>query len=169
MHAEKVRLAHERSRASRCLALDDVSIGEIVVVGERDTPPHREVSFVVREVRAGERQVAEAAVRLVEHWGRPGLVIFAEEGRAPLFETWRESGREDGRPYMLLVHGEESAQSVYDAMGTLDWQLVQALAARLGQALQDHASDLAEWRSLAQRLLTSLHEQPARLRYAESS
>ncbi len=93
-------------------------------------------------------------------------MIFADDGRAPLFETWRESGREDGRPYMLLVHGEESAQRVYDAMGTLDWQLVQALAVRLGQALQDHAGDLSPaWRSLAQRLLTSLHEQPARLRY----
>src|SRR5690606_10234533 len=99
-------------------------------------PPHREVSFVVREVRAGKRRVAEAAVRLVEHWGRPGLVIFAEDGRAPFFETWRESGQEEGRPYMLLVHGEESALRVYDAMGTFDWQLVQALVVRLGQALQ---------------------------------
>ena len=166
VHAEKVRLAYEVKSRVALPGLGDVAIGEIAVVGERDTPPHREVSFVVSEVQAGERKVAQAAVRLVEHWGRPGLVIFADEGRASLFETWRESGREDGRPYMLLVHGEESAQRVYDAMGTFDWQLVQALTVRLGQALQDHAGDLSPaWRSMAQRLLTSLHEQPARLRY----
>ncbi len=72
VHAEKVRLAHEMKSRVALPGLDDVAIGEVAVVGERDTPPHREVSFVVREVRAGERQVAEAAVRLVEHWGRPG-------------------------------------------------------------------------------------------------
>jgi hypothetical protein len=166
VHAEKLRLAHEATSRVALPGLDDVAIGEVAVVGERDTPPHREVSFVVRDVRAGERQVPHAAVRLVEHWGRPGLVIFSDPGRAPLFETWHEGGREDGRPYMLLVHGEESAQRVYDAMGTLDWQLVQALSVRLGQALQDHAGNMSPvWRSLAQRLLTSLHEQPARLRY----
>jgi predicted nucleic acid-binding Zn-ribbon protein len=166
VHAERVRLAHEARSRVALPGLDDIAIGEVAVVGERDTPPHREVSFVVRQVQAGERRVAEASLRLAEHWGRPGLVIFADEGGASLFETWRESGREDGRPYMLLVHGEESAQAVYDAMGTLDWQLAQALAVRLGQALQDHAGDLSRaWRAIAQRLLTSLHEHPARLRY----
>jgi hypothetical protein len=166
VHSEKVRLTQDLKSRIALPGLDDVEIGEVEVVGERDAPPHREVSFVVREVRAGERWTAEAAVRLVEHWGRPGLAIFTVDGRAPLFETWRESGREDGQPYMLLVHGEESAQRVYDSMGTFDWQLVQALAVRLGQALQDHANELSPaWRSLAQRLLTSLQEQPARLRY----
>ncbi len=166
VHAEKVRLAQEVKSQVAFPGLDNVTIGELTVESIRDTPPHRELSFVVHQVRAGERQVAGASLRLVEHWGRPGLVVFSEDGRAPLFDTWRENGREDGRPYMLLVHGEESAQAVYDAMGTLDWQLTQALVVRLGQALQDHACDLSPaWRSIAQRLLTSLHEHPARLRY----
>ncbi len=117
MHAERVRLEDELKSRVALPGLDDVTIGEVVVGGERDSPPHRELSFIVRGTRAGARHVAEAAVRLVEHWGRPGLVIFADDSRTALFETWRESGREDGRPYMLLVHGEESAQRVYDSDG----------------------------------------------------
>src|SRR5690606_32267861 len=136
-------------------------------IGERDTPPHREITFHVRNVHAGERQIADATVRLVEHWGRPGLAIFANPGSTTLFEAWRESGREDGNPYMLLVHGEESTQAVYDAMGPVDWQLAQLLVLQLGQVLQRHADHISPtWKSLVQRLLASLYEQPARLRYA---
>ena len=166
VHAEKARLTHAGNCRIGPSTLHDITIGEVLVVGERDTPPHREVSFVVRTVRAGERQIEQATVRLVEHWGRPGLAVFAEDGRPTLFETWRESGREDGRAYMLLVHGEESAASVYDTMGTLDWELAQSLVARLELALLDHIADLSsDWQALAQRLMASLREQRARLRY----
>ena len=166
VHSEKIRLAHEAESRISLPGLADITIGEVSLVGVRDTPPHREVSFIVRQVQAGERRVAEASVRLVEHWGRPGLAIFADDGAVPLFKAWQESDREDGRPFMLLVHGEESAQRVFDAMGTIDWHLMQALALRLGQVLQDQAADQSPtWQSLAQRLLTSLYEQPAKLRY----
>lgn len=166
LHGENVRLTHDLKARGTAPGFDDISIGEVIVIGARDTPPHRELSLRFKDIRAGDREVAGAAIRLVEHWGRPGLAIFTDEGRTPVLDTWRESGREDGKPYMLLVHGEESALRVYEAMGALDWQLVRALASRIGLAIQENADDLSTaWRSLAQRLLTSLNEQPARLRY----
>jgi len=165
-HHERMQLLKDRNERIALRDMDDIAIGDVAVVGERDTPPHREVSFLVRDVRAGQRRIAEANVRLVEHWGRPGLAVFVVDGQCPLFEAWQESGREDGRPYMLLVHGEESAQRACDAMGTLDWQLVQALAVRLRQALLvPDAVVQPGWGALAQRLLASLQEQPARLRH----
>ncbi len=168
VHAQKLRLEREAKALILSPGLDDVSIGEVRVINERDTPPHREVSFLVREVRAGSRQIAEATVRLVEHWGRPGLAVFADDGASTVFESWRECGREDGRPYMLLVHGEEPTQRVLDAMGTFDWQLIQALAARIRQALDAPGAEVSPaWRSLAQRLFASLQEQPARLRHEQ--
>ncbi len=168
VHEEKVRLEREAKARILLPGLDGVSIGEVRVVGERDTPPHREVSFAVRDVRAGSRHISEATVRLVEHWGRPGLAVFADESGSSLFEAWRECGREDGRPYMLLVHGEEPTQQLLDTMGTFDWQLIQALAARFRQSFDAPETDVSPvWRSLAQRLLTSLQEQPARLRHED--
>lgn len=166
LHARNLQLAHGARSQIALPGFDDVAIGEARVIGERASSPHRELSFIVRDVRVGNRTIPAASVRLVEHWGRPGLVIFADEGRPALLESWRESGREGEQPYMLLVHGEESAQRVYDAMGSLDWQLIQALATRLDQALQSQAGDLSPgWHALAQRLVMSLQELPARLRY----
>ena len=161
VHAEKLRLAAAAKGRIGLPGIEDVVIGDVAVAAERDVHPHREVSFVVRDVQAGARRVAEATVRLVEHWGRPGLAIFRDEGAPALLDAWRESGREDGRPYLLLVHGEESAQRTFEAMGTLDWQLTQALALRLRQAV----SGMPAWRALAARLAASLGEQPARLRH----
>src|SRR5690606_22869345 len=131
VHAEKLRLAQEARSRPATSQFGDVSIGEVVLLGERDTPPHREVSFVIRDVRREGQEIAEAAVRLVEHWGRPGLVIFKEEGRPPVLDSWTESGREDDRPFMLLIHGDEATQAAYDAMTTPDWHLMRALIARI--------------------------------------
>jgi hypothetical protein len=168
VHQQKLTLEHDANARIPLPGMGGLSIGAVEAVGERDTPPHREVSFIMRDLRAGSRHVAQASVRLVEHWGRPGLVVFAADSGATLFEAWHESGREDGRPYMLFVHGEEATQRMLDAMGTFDWQLIQALAVRVHQALERPGMDVSPvWRSLAQRLLTSLQETPARLRHED--
>ena len=166
LHADNLRLSRTMESLVVAPGFEDVAIGELRVIGERDTPPHREVSFVLRDVSVGSRTTAEARVRLVEHWGRPGLAIFADDGAPPLVASWVESGREDGRPYMLLVHGEEATQRLLDRMGTHDWQTLQAVVLRIQQAAFGSRSDLAPvWRSVAQRLLQSLQEHPARLRF----
>ncbi|MGE0310854.1 MAG: hypothetical protein AB7P21_04435 [Lautropia sp.] len=166
IHDEKSKLLRTLSARPEFPEFDVVTIGSLEVVGKRDTPPHRELSFSLRDVRVGQHEIAEVQVRLVEHWGRPGMAIFSHEGAPAPIKAWQESGREDERPYLLLVHGEASAEAVFDAMCTLDWLVVQALAMRMHQVLAAGDGEFADsWALLSRRLVSSLRQRPPRLRH----
>jgi hypothetical protein len=120
----------------------------------------------VESIRAGSRKINDVAVRLVEHRGRPGIVIFRSDDGTQLLEVWRESGREDGRPYMLLVEGDEFSQGVFHAMGALDWELTRRLVEAIRDVLESSETGASiAWRTLARRLHFWLDELLPRLRY----
>ena len=144
----------------------DLRVGEMRPVAERAALPHRELSFALRRATVAGREIPEAALRLVEHLGHPGLVVFASPQGPQLLDAWQESGLEDGRPYALLVPGDRHSQPIFDAMGSTDWLLTQALASQIVQRLQPAQSALAPyWINLARRLREQLQEMPLRLRF----
>jgi len=144
----------------------DLEVGEMRPVAERAALPHRELSFALRQATVAGREIPEAALRLVEHLGHPGLVVFANPQGPQLLDAWQESGREDGRPYALLVPGDRHSQPIFDAMGSTDWLLIQALAGQIVHRLQPAQSALAPyWINLARRLREQLQEMPLRLRF----
>ena len=144
----------------------DLSIDQVQPVTERSTQPHRELTFTLQKVKVGERTLPEARVRLVEHHGHPGLVVFANAQGAPLLTAWRQSGQEDGRPYMLLVPSDAGSAPVFDAMDSTDWLVTLALVSVLERRLTDPVLLLApHWQQLARRLREQLQEMPRRFRY----
>jgi hypothetical protein len=173
LQSELARIAEELTHTDRARKTpihrtrsDATEIAEISVTGERDTPPYREISFVARGVRVGSRTHSDVEIRLVEHRGRPGIAIFGRGDGGQLFEAWRESGREDGCPYMLLVDEEEFAREVLDAMGALDWQLLRHFISAIRDVLNGPDSDASlSWRRLARRLQSWQEESPPRLRH----
>ncbi len=144
----------------------DLSIDQVQPVTERSTHPHRELTFTLQKVKVGERTLPEARVRLVEHHGHPGLVVFANAQGAQLLTAWRQSGQEDGRPYMLLVPSDAGSAPVFDAMDSTDWLVTLALVSVLERRLTDPVLLLApHWQQLARRLREQLQEMPRRFRY----
>jgi hypothetical protein len=145
----------------------DMSAAEVLLVNERADWPHRELTFNLRQVKLGERSIPEATVRLVEHHGHPGLVVFGG-GRSPqLIESWRPSGEEDGQPYLLLIPADANCLPIFNTMGSTDWLVTQALAALLEKRLSDPSVRLAaHWKQLARRLREQLQEMPCRFRFA---
>lgn len=144
----------------------DLSIDQVQPVTERSTHPHRELTFTLQKVKVGERTLSEARVRLVEHHGHPGLVVFANAQGAPLLTAWRQSGQEDGRPYMLLVPSDAGSAPVFEAMDSTDWLVTLALVSVLERRLTDPVLLLApHWQQLARRLREQLQEMPRRFRY----
>jgi len=165
--------------ADRCVALEaevastlsvaglvDISIGEVAAGMERDAPPYREHTFMLRGVKAGSRHVAEATVRLVEHHGHPGLVVFGPAYGPALFECWRETGREGDTPYAMLIPSDANSAPLFDAMESVDWSLLHGLLIRIERHMQLRRSPSAErWRQLARRLREQLLEMPQRYRF----
>ncbi len=144
-----------------------LSIEYVQAITERNATPHRELGFTLHRMTIDGRQIDQATVRLVEHHGHPGLVIFGQAHDPQLLQCWRETGREDGDPYALLVPDDTNSQPLLDAMGTTDWLLINALAAALEKRLDDDTLPVApHWRQVARRLREQLQELPARFRYS---
>lgn len=148
------------------MGLIDVSAAEVLPVTERVAWPHRELTFTLRQVRVAERSIPEATVRLVEHHGHPGLVVFGGAQKPQLIESWRQSGEEDGQPYSLLIPADANSQPIFNAMDSTDWLVTLALAALFEKRLSDPALQLAaHWKQLARRLREQLQEMPCRFRF----
>ena len=143
-----------------------VRFDDIVPVTERGSLPYRELSLSLRGVAIGDESVGECTVRIVEHFGHPGLAIFRDPAKPALIEAWAESGREDDKPYQLLVPVDANCRPMLDALTRQDWSFLLSLTARVEQlAFGDEFRHAAFWRRLAGRLHESLAELPMRFRY----
>jgi hypothetical protein len=134
------------------------------VTQRSDEPPHRHLQLRIAGVSALGSTWPALDLRLVEHLGRPGLVLFADAaGRRPL-SAWQTSGREDEREFMLMVPSDGQGLRLLQPMGSADWELVVGLAARLHRHLQQ-APRSGPWLTVATRLRRQLADLPPRLRY----
>ncbi len=129
----------------------------------RDTPPHRELSFVARSLEAGQRRAGFVDARLVEHQGRPGLVVFADGGTS-VISGWAESGSEQGRGFMLIIPTDRNTVAPLEHFDSSDWLLLLQLIDSLSAALAERQLP-AFWRSTAARLRQQVLELPPLLRF----
>ncbi|MFM1988711.1 MAG: hypothetical protein RJA99_1668 [Pseudomonadota bacterium] len=128
--------------------------------------PFRGLTLALRGVAAGDRTLQETRIRLVEHHGHPGLVVFRDSDGPSVLESWIESGRENDRPYALLVPVDTQCRPAFDSLSRRDWSFLMSLTARLEQIEFGEAFVLgAFWRTLARRLHESLLELPPRCRF----
>jgi hypothetical protein len=132
----------------------------------RDQAPHRELQIDFDQVVIGTQTWPQLTLRLVEHEGRPGLVVFASLNEPNALAQWRPNGSEDGRELLLLVPQDASGSLQLAHMGASDWQIVQAMARLLQGAVAEHGASLAaHWTVVAARLQVQLQAMPPRLRY----
>lgn len=138
---------------------------EFAETERNDAGVHRHIGFGLSHARLGERRWPRLDLRLVEHHGRAGLLLFAQPGPPPL-GAWAPTGDEAGRPFMLLVPSESRGRRQLEGLGRSDWRCVTALADWLLAAVEQHGGAARDtWRRTALRLRRELAEMPARLRY----
>ena len=153
------RLPHAAAARGAGLDLGPVQMGAL-----RDTPPHRELAFEFPHFRRPGQAPSTLAVRLVEHNGNPGLVVFAD-GPPPLM-AWQESGREGDRPLCLFVPADADSRQRLARLSASDWLLLQAMMSALERSLRA-AGDAAPsgWLLVLQRLRAAIDTLPARPRH----
>ncbi len=142
------------------------ALGKARIVGVRDAAPHRELSFEFDGVETPAGAMPKLLVRLVDHNGQPGLVLFAAaDGRAPLTQ-WQPGGSEDGREFMILLPRSNGPKTPLFHMASADWRFVAALAdTLLGELPRDLPGLHVRWRDIAARLQQQFRLVPPRLRY----
>lgn len=155
--------APDPAQAERRLPL---TLGGLNLVHARDEPPHREVQFRLLEVLSPHGELPQLDLRLVEHHGRPGLVIFESGAGFEAVSNWHRTGEEGGRGYMLLVPADELSRRHLAHMAAADWKFIGELAAFLSMAVTEPDFELApHWRHIAARLERQLAQLTPRLRY----
>lgn len=153
------RLPH--AAAARGAGLD---LGQVRTGAVRNTPPHRELDFDFPPLRRPGRPAQALSVRLVEHNGNPGLVLFGD-GSPPL-DGWQESGHEGERPLTLLVPADDDSRRRLARLNASDWLLLQAVMSGMERALRAGNDDLpGGWLLVLQRLRAQIDALPPRLRH----
>ena len=167
---ENRRLEKERLAASgfeaRLLHVEGLRIGHC-----HDAMPHRHLDFTLDQARLGERDLGSIRIRLVEHNGRSGLLLFQgySAESAPLHH-WKSSGEEDDAPFMLIVPQDDSGRDALVAAPTSDLLFLREsallLAGELHAAIQHGiAQHKREWAGIAKRFIDLADDIPQRLHY----
>lgn len=133
------------------------------LAGEHVEGRHRHLDLQLRDVQFLGRRRPDGRVRLVEHLGHPGLVLFSTPPTGSWLSAWETSGQEGVTDYMLIVPGDSAGQAALSRFGRTDWQVITDLAGLVLRGAMEGGS--ARWAGVARRLCRELAAMPVRLRY----
>jgi hypothetical protein len=162
-----LRAGSDRRVADLATQLAEPDFGRAIEHG-----PHRHLNLTLELPPQGDRAGTELALRLVDHQGVPGLLIFAPNGAAPL-RAWSASGQEGGRAFMLIHPAQHGMRSWFERLGSHDWQCLEAIVSRIESALAARqcsasgaeAERLGRWLIVAHRVARQLEALPRTLRH----
>lgn len=148
--------------AESLLQAESLTLGSI-----ETTPPHLHINYSLERARFAARDLGRVRLRLVEHHGRPGLVVFRRDGEEPPLGLWRVTGEEEGDTFQLVVPQDILAED-YIAHAPADdlvflREAARMLAAHLAE--RDEPGRHATWRRTAQLFVDHLHDKIRRLTF----
>jgi hypothetical protein len=79
------------------------AIKEVVRGNAHETGEHQHINYTLRGITHMGRTFTKLDVRIVEHRGNPGILIFEPDPKSEEFFRWDINGEENGRKYTLIV------------------------------------------------------------------
>jgi hypothetical protein len=157
---ENQQLATKVRPSAGSLSVESLEYGEIC-----DEAPYRHVNVVLRGLVQGERHLDRLHMRLVDHHGALGIVLFApEQGAAKLISCWEESGQENGRPFKLFHPRHKKGQEMLRAMEAGDRALIEDLLMLIDHHIEGEATritpQVARWGATCKQLRAQLQLPP---------
>jgi hypothetical protein len=142
--------------------------GKIELGHQRADGPHLSWDFTLLQASLLGRRWAHLDLRLVEHHGHAGLLIFEAKGASPPLHCWNPNGEEGGHPFMLLVPHDHSTQALLSSLPASDLVFLRDAVSKFLQQisiLEPIKTRSLFWIQVARRLLQHLHEIPNRIYY----
>lgn len=141
-----------------------LNLGEV-----HEESPYSHLNFTLDEVHSGDRIFKNIRMRLLEHHGRAGILLFQPQGDKPsLLHHSQQSGEEEGVPYMILIPQNKSGADFFVAATTSDLLLLRGIITLLRSQLRNDPAKTPQysaWSRLAGRLLEQIDDLPERLHY----
>jgi hypothetical protein len=129
----------------------------------RDTPPHCEIGLRLLRVTWEKRRIDFLDLKLVEHRGRPGIVLMGALDAASPLVRWVSNGCESGRPFLLIVPSDKP--KVVESIASSDWLLLSAISRHVARWISIPDSGVSErWLLVAHRLVREIESLPPCLR-----
>jgi hypothetical protein len=121
------------------------------------------------EVTQFQRSFSKLHLRLVDHNGNPGIVVFGiAPNSAQTLYHWQQHGQEEGRGFMLLVPADKIGKDFFIGATTSDLLLLREAVRLLAFEIQTNNGSnriSLHWERVALRFLESLNDLPERLHY----
>lgn len=136
----------------------------VQLLAERNEAPYRELDIALVGPASDGGAPQTHDIRLVEHRGHPGLVVFANAEGPRLFGAWQETGREAERPFMLLVPNDAAGAQLLDQLPRTDHHRLVRILENVQRALEASQTH-ARWIAVVRRLRVEVLERSDRLRY----
>jgi hypothetical protein len=145
------------------LECEKIALGE-----QRNIGPHRSWDITFHQVTLLGRRWAQLDLRLVEHHGNAGILIFEGPGPSPALHRWNPNGEEGGRRFLLVVPQDHTSQTLLASIPASDLVFLRDATSKIIQeaATRDmpHAHCLF-WLQVARRLLQHFNEVPSCVYY----
>jgi len=145
------------------LECEKIALGE-----QRNTGPYRSWDITFHQVALLGRRWAQLDLRLVEHHGNAGILIFEGPGPSPALHRWSPNGEESGRRFLLVVPQDHTSQTLLASVPASDLVFLHDAASKLLQQVATlETTDIHSlfWLQVAKRLLQHFHEIPNRIYY----
>ncbi len=119
---------------------------------------HQHINYRFDQVRLGEKEWDILNVRIVEHHGKPGILIFENPmGELKPLEKWIPSGSEGGLEFMLFIPDDKNGRKSLKKIKKTDLILLTELSLMMYlENKQKGHDDNSKWISISEKLHTKL-------------
>ena len=119
---------------------------------------HQHINYRFCQVGLGERVWDSLNVRLVEHHGKPGILIFENPmGELKPLDKWIPSGSESGLEFMLFIPDDKNGKKSLKKISKKDVILLAELSLMIHLENTQNARDgNSKWISISEKLYVKL-------------
>jgi peptidoglycan hydrolase CwlO-like protein len=140
-------------------------IEEVIRGTAHETGEHQHINYTLRGITHLGRKFSRLDVRIVEHRGNAGMVIFEPISEERPFYAWEKHGEENGRSYMLIIPSEKKGEEWLVRSTTNDLLLCQSIASFIGIDIMANRCSNAIWHDKCVEILHGIDINPPRLHY----
>ena len=139
---------------------------EVVPGPKMDQGDFKHFDYTLKQVQHLGRCFSTLEVRITNHGGDAGILVFEPSAEERPFYGWAKSGTENGRAFMLVIPKHKSGREILFASTANDLLLYRGILYSLLAELENRApEENALWIETCQALLNEIRALPGRLHY----
>ena len=163
--AEMIVEGKEERDAWKKISVSTV-VQEVLRGPVHETGEYKQIDYTLREISHLGRKISQLDVRIVEHRGNPGILVFEPDTIERALYGWTKTGEETGRSYMLVIPNDEKGKDFLLKATTNDITLIKSIIIYAQYELLRNEVNLQfNWNEVATSLLDAIDSISERLHY----